>query len=355
MSVLPWGLAESSSFERDRPLRVPSPVPMSLGLGQVYSRVRSCRRDRQDTHRFSGSRQSIRLVVCCEEIRLSWRSAFLTMFRHQAIWLIFAIARSQAQELHLEKDGVGPLLMNARIATRGDKLVLTASARNDSAFQITRAEFCVRGSSQASPNCLFNLWTTHAWKRGEVIQWTIAGPRQSDIKSLSITVDTLRWVIRELGAVSKIYVDKFEGNTGIASSERIIAYLATSPRFQVVEDQRDADATIRGRADSQEVAQTETTAEQAKTQDSKSRIAAGIRYPIALAAAGEKDRMQSSKETSHTTQAVLSETLIIRLVTKAGRVAWGWDDSKHCAKTKPSCAVEDLIEAAGPSGSPERP
>ena len=263
--------------------------------------------------------------------------------------LFLAFASPTVEERVLAKDGIGPISMSTSFVNKGGKMVLNASARNDAPYSLTRAEFCVLGTSQRSRPCLFHLWTNHIWKPGEVIRWDVEGDKEPDVRSLTVAVEQLGRVIPELGSIVKVYVERFEGNTGAVNTERIIAYLAVSPRFRVVENPSVADAIIRGRADAQEVAQMVTSSEHGATVERAGGLAFGTSgHSSAVIMGVGADKVTSSKESSQTTATVVAESLMLRLVVnQTSQIAWAWDDTKQCGKTKASCAVEDLIDAAG--------
>jgi hypothetical protein len=85
--------------------------------------------------------------------------------------------------------------------------------------------------------------------------------------------------------------------------EKLMALLANTARFEVVEDRALADATINGRAESRESGTAVTASDR------------GI----------GRNRNLKAEE-----QSVVSETTVIRL-TASGEILWAWDDTKDCA------------------------
>jgi hypothetical protein len=185
--------------------------------------------------------------------------------------------------------------------------------------------------------CAFSLWTTSTWSPGETIEWEpIAGPKQPGIESPTVTVVTVRWFIPQLLSVRKLYVEPLQGNRGEQNRDRIIALLANRPRFQVVDTQEMADATIRGRTESVETGTTVTTAENTR--------AGAVVGGIPTLAAGSA---RSSTNTSQTTRPIVSESVLLRVTLRSGETIWAWDDTKSCNEPKPKCALDDLIGVAG--------
>jgi hypothetical protein len=185
------------------------------------------------------------------------------------------------------------------------------------------------------------------WTPGEVIRWDVEREKEPDVRSLSVAVEQLGRVIPELGHVVKVYVERFEGNTGAVNTDRIMAYLAVSPRFRVVENPEVADATIRGRADAQEVAQMVTTSEHGATVERAAGLAFGVAGHSSATIVGVgADKVTSAKESSQTTAPVVAESLMLRLVVKqTSQIAWAWDDTKQCGKTNPTFAVGGMHAA----------
>jgi hypothetical protein len=238
--------------------------------------------------------------------------------------------------------------MWAEVSKKNGSPILIVHCRNDSGTSITRASFCVRDSSQAMDSCLFNLWITHVWVPHEEIKWALTPNAPIDLASVDIALDEIRRVVPELAKVTTVYVLPFEGNVGEINAERILALLAASPRFKVINDpDLPHDAVIEGRAQSQAVGLSATTTERADSQMNGSAAIGVIGFPTLGRVRGATTGDQSAeKQSTSVTGSIVEETLILRLMQK-GQILWGWEGSKGCIKPKPACAVEDLIDAAG--------
>jgi hypothetical protein len=151
-----------------------------------------------------------------------------------------------------------------------------------------------------------------------------------------VALEAIRRIIPQLQHIRKLFVEPLQGNTGEINRERIIALVATRGRFQVVETQEQADAIIRGLTESSEIAKTVTTSEETKAKA----VVGGINTIAAGAA-------RSNTNTSETTKPILTETVLLRLTLKSGETLWAWDDTKRCSAPRTTCAVEDLVDAAG--------
>jgi len=87
---------------------------------------------------------------------------------------LFALAlSSHAQEFALTSpDGVGPIMMQTRMEVIGGVATFTASARNESAYAIRRAEFCVYPLKQKGQCLATTAPLNGPWKPGETVHWS---------------------------------------------------------------------------------------------------------------------------------------------------------------------------------------
>jgi hypothetical protein len=131
----------------------------------------------------------------------------------------------------------------------------------------------------------------------------------------------------KLATVRKIFVEPIEGNSGTLARNRLMALIANSGRFEVVEDRKMADAMLKGLAETQDAG-------------------------VAVTAQGEggtgfiKGYLDAAGRKSSATR-IINATLIIRLALPTGEIVWAWDDTKKCKRdSKSQCAVEDLLAQA---------
>jgi hypothetical protein len=102
-----------------------------------------------------------------------------------------------AEELRLNKNGVGPIAVSMKIDIRNAKEELTAfpkkvaeltvSARNDSGQPIRHARLCVQAERRMS-GCDFSLNTHTVWMPGEELMWTLDGPAHRGIDNPKISI-----------------------------------------------------------------------------------------------------------------------------------------------------------------------
>jgi hypothetical protein len=129
----------------------------------------------------------------------------------------------------------------------------------------------------------------------------------------------------KFSSVRKIFIDPIDGNGGTLARNQLIALLANSERFEVVEDLKLADAVLKGVAETQDAGVSVT--EKGK----------GLNI-----IKGFYDSGSNSSATR-----IVKSTLIIRLTLSTGEVVWAWDDTKQCRKdSKPQCAIEELLKKA---------
>jgi hypothetical protein len=199
-------------------------------------------------------------------------------------------------------------------------------------------------------SCLFTFWNTEEWPPDAVLNWELT----SDLKvaDLSHEATLLEFELKpgarvptKFDPVQKVFVDEFGGNTGARFRDHVIGMLANSGRFTAVENRNLSDAVIRGRSDSTEQA-TKVTSE-GKTVDRGGAAAIGG----AVFTSGKGSSVSQSLS-----QAVIGETISLRLTTPSGEVIWAWDETKPCtvdaarpelaSAAKAKCAVQDLTVAA---------
>jgi hypothetical protein len=138
-----------------------------------------------------------------------------------------------------------------------------------------------------------------------------------------------------LQPVQKVFVDQLEGNNGPMIREQLMALLANSGRYTLVEDAKLADATIKGRAEARDAA----------TKTASGNTAGDTAHAATFGPASFGGGSSSSTSQSMT-EVVVSEAMVLRLTLSSGETVWAWDDTKPCVGPKAKCAVHDLVAAA---------
>jgi TPR repeat protein len=139
--------------------------------------------------------------------------------------------------------------------------------------------------------------------------------------------------------IRRVFVAEIEGNNGVTTRQQVMALIANSRRFQIVDARNLADAIIVGRAESREDAREIASSETA------SRIAMA-RSLGAGGIAGDESQTRSTV----VSRTRFSGVLLLRLVLPSGQTIWAWDDTEPCKGPedgKAKCAVQDLVSSLG--------
>lgn len=222
---------------------------------------------------------------------------------------------------------------------------LTGQATNQTDLAIQNLRLCVKSLS-IKKVCLFTIWTTKAVDAGGSFSFDVISPKRIKLADLSHTliIDSIEQFVppaprapSRFDLIKRVYVDMLDGNTGAALRDNLIGVLANSGRFVAVEKIELADAVIRGRSDSTEVA-TKTAS-------------------IGKGSAGQVFGTVFAGSSSNTiSQSIVDKSISLRLTLLSGEVMWAWDETKPCNSdlvraevatiTKAKCAVQDLAATA---------
>ncbi len=211
---------------------------------------------------------------------------------------------------------------------------LSLDATNQTGLPIQRLNLCVMSPSYKK-GCLFTVWTTKELAVDETFSVDASGDKLRLPNTLhNVLIAGMDQYIppaprppSKFGQIRNIFVEELGGNTGPQLHDRLIAVLVNSGRFTAVEKLELADAVLRGRSDS-----TNNATEISST----SRGGAGAVAGVVLAGG----------KTSSVTQAIVSESVSVRLTLASGEVIWGWDDSRPCKESKAKCAIDDMVSVA---------
>jgi hypothetical protein len=250
-----------------------------------------------------------------------------------------AIAASQLQaqcpaiEYTLSKDGIGPFTMKTCVVVKGKQATFTGTARNDSGQAIRQASWCVLAPKQES-GCAFTPWTIGPLPPGQTLNWNITGPAGRGLPKHTVVLSRVSPVTK-LDSVRKLYVEQIDGGNGPMSRDQLKALIANSGRFEPVEDTTSADAVLKGRSETRDVA----SAFQSSERSGNVGVVLGIGGTQISGANGKSDS-QSRTET------IVAESLVLRLVLPSGESIWAWDDTKSCDQAKAACAIADMVAVA---------
>jgi hypothetical protein len=218
--------------------------------------------------------------------------------------------------------------METHIEMRGNTAVFTGTARNQSGKPIRHAAWCVQ-TKKLKTGCSFSLWTTKTpWKPGEEIEFEYKAPAGHGFPNHLVSLIDLQ-LVTKFDPIQKIFLGSIQGTSGNLAREQLIALITNSGRFQVVEDQGAADATLTGIAEPRG----EETFGSATTTD----VMAGLRGLS----------VGSARGTSVTDSLrLVSDVVVLRLTLPTGEIVWAWDDTRPCDRSRTKCAFEDLLTAA---------
>jgi hypothetical protein len=221
---------------------------------------------------------------------------------------------------------------------------LIATATNASDLPIQSAKICITSHSYRK-GCLFTFWNQHEWGPGEDISVDVssdirvAGPSHLASLAPGITQAVRREPSRFEG-VHRIYVEQIDGSNGLMARQQFMAGIANTQRFRAVDKPELADAVVRG------MYEVEFDATETDTSRKGGVVALGTATAGDSGAAAAGVGFAAGKSTSLTRQ-IKFQTATFRLVTPAGIILWGWDDSKPCGtQTRTKCAIDDLVYAA---------
>lgn len=91
-----------------------------------------------------------------------------------AIIMLFSVFTFQcgAEDIKLQKDGVGPIAYSGTLTAERDGTRLIARATNQSGVRIEYAKLCVEVT--ARKGCLFTLWNTEPWEPDQYLDWNLS-------------------------------------------------------------------------------------------------------------------------------------------------------------------------------------
>jgi hypothetical protein len=263
------------------------------------------------------------------------------MSRHCIALIAVVVAGVQpllAEDFGLYGNGVGPLIISSQIEVKKKVATLHATATNNSGTPIRRARFCAvpRGHKE----CGLTFWTVGVWQPGQTVHWdntvrVLSNWQKYDLEVVQLVQDS------KLFDVKKVYVDLLDGDGDGMPRDQVMALIANSGRFELVESREAADAILKGRARSREAGTAYTSAEQGAALGVGT---AATRLGIAGAVLGSR----STTTAQGVTQTIVAESMVARLVSAAEENLWAWDDTKPCVGPKAKCVIDDLISAAAP-------
>jgi hypothetical protein len=239
---------------------------------------------------------------------------------------------SPTEDFRLYKNGVGPLTVSSKIDVKNKVASVHATATNASGVSIRYALICVH--PRGRKECGVLLWNNTVWQPGEMIAWDKTMQVRMNWQQYEMKVAQL---VRDsrISYVRKVYVDLPEGNGAGVSRDQLMALIAKSSRFTLVESPEKADAILKGRPESREAGSAYRSSEQDRSSGAGTAVLGSVSAGSSSKAAAEG-----------VTQTIMTETPILRLTLASGESLWAWDDTKPCTGPKPKCAIDDLTSAA---------
>ena len=238
--------------------------------------------------------------------------------------------------IHLVLQVGGSIDGTATVEFWNQKTTVSVRIVNNSGAQLRTVCICIR--SAGDPRCPFTFWNTAILAKGESFTGALTEPEK-----LTAPLASLEKIeLDRFSDMRTIFVAPIDGNAGAMAREKIIAAVVNSRRFAVVEKETQADAVIKGRADTVGQANVQTITNAQRTGQ--------------LAAPGAEAGIAFTKAQTESNQAVTRDSLAIRLTNRAtGETVWAWDDSQmRCQPSaEAQCAIHDLlIQALPPLGNP---
>jgi len=139
-------------------------------------------------------------------------------------------------------------------------------------------------------------------------------------------------------SVRKIFVEELEGNAPGMMREQLMALIANSRRFTLVDSWEKADAVLTGRSDSRDIGE-----KYGSTERTSKGVAAASVLGVGVAGARATSTAKGAMET------IISERAVLRLVLPSGETLWAWGDTEECSQAKAKCIIEGLTMAAIPA------
>jgi hypothetical protein len=135
--------------------------------------------------------------------------------------------------------------------------------------------------------------------------------------------------------IRKVYVGEIEGNAGPMTRERIMALIASSGRFQVVDVRGEVDALIVGRSEARDTG-TEIKEHSAGwggaiggAAGNANKLAGGINAAV-TAIAGSASAGNSTVKS----EILTTDAFVLRVMSSGGELLWAWEDTKPCCQLK---------------------
>ena len=255
----------------------------------------------------------------------------------------------QTIKFDLSKDGIEHIVGSFTVEVWKKSTTVSIVVQNNSPAQLRRVSGCVQG---ASGTCAFKFWNTETLPPGGSFRRTLteAGELTGPFTAALEEIDPDKFA-----KIRRIYVEWIEGSDGVLAREQLMASLANSSRFKLVEDPKLADAFLRGHCEEREKGTLNQTSALEQSTNRSTGMKAGLAVGngdgntagvLGVAGGVHRESGKTASDSTEWTEIVKTKNLALRLVTVEGEGIWGWDDSKPCQKQHPTCAIDDLVSTA---------
>ena len=200
----------------------------------------------------------------------------------------------QTIKFDLSKDGIEHIVGSFTVEVWKKSTTVSIVVQNNSPAQLRRVSVCVQG---ASGTCAFKFWNTETLPPGGSFRRTLteAGELTGPFTAALEEIDPDKFA-----KIRRIYVEWIEGSDGVLAREQLMASLANSSRFKLVEDPKLADAFLRGHCEERE----KGTLNQTSALEQSTNRSTGMKAGLAVGTGTATLRASSAWLVAYTARAV---------------------------------------------------